>query len=83
MKKLSFDDFAGLNTARANRLTLHGAFDVDFDRLKIGEKSTKGFSDDLGTRAAGSFDLSASFIFNSGNSTFATNETYLHEITSF
>ncbi len=55
------------------------ALEVNFDSLKVGKESTEALADDLGSRAAGSFDLPASFIFGAGNGALiADNACFTH-----
>ena len=63
MRLLSLNDFSALNTAGADIAAADRSIDIDFDSLQIRKEATKAFSDDLGTRTTGSFDLTASFIF--------------------
>lgn len=48
---------------------------IDLDVLKVGEETAQRFTDDLGTRTAGPFDLTSSFIFGPWVGTFFADDT--------
>jgi hypothetical protein len=83
MKKLSFDDLAGLDAAGADIGALGSALKDDLDLLQIRHDFTQGLADDLGTGAAFTLDHTASFILVARGRTFIANFANLrHMMTS-
>ena len=59
---LGFGDFTGFKTFGADVDPFNGSLEGDLDPLQIRTEHSETFTDNLGTRTAGSFDLTASFI---------------------
>lgn len=70
-----FLDLACGDAADADIHALDGPVLIDLDVLKVGEETTQRFPNDLRTRTAGPFDLTASFIFGPRIGTFFANDT--------
>ncbi len=74
-RKLRFSDFAGLNTARAHGSASDDAVQINFNSLKIRQKATQCFSDDLRAGSALSSFHTAAFIFVARDGAFSANCT--------
>lgn len=72
---LGLDDFSGGNTACADISALDCALQINFDPLQVRQKSAQRFANNLGTGAAGTFNLAAPFIFVARDRAFLTDDT--------
>jgi hypothetical protein len=83
IRTLRFEDLAGADTTGAHVSAFDCSIKIDLDPLQVGQKTAEAFPDDLGTGAAGPFDLAAAFIFGAWYRAFLTDNTlFRHDISS-
>ena len=72
---LGLGDFAGLNTAGADKLSFGYSLEENFDSLEVGQVTAESFSGNFRTGAAFTPDHTAPDVLIAGARTFSTNNT--------
>lgn len=73
--RLRFDDFSALDATGAGANAFDGSVHLDLNPLQVRVEAPERLSQDLGTRPAGTSDLTAPFVFITGDGTFSADFT--------